>query len=208
MLFRFLVLIVFMLAISCNNVDNLNNTKGEIKVDNYDITVDDALITGWHCFDINLDRICCPKTWEEINQNECLFYSQIDDTNSSTYFAVVRNKDITYDRYFWELYSIVKNDTVERLVGYKFTKLNFSNKITYYGEFTTLINNVKYVTLSSFVEVNGIKYDLSLKVLLNDKDKYYKQYQSILYNYKVNQENLYSIKDKLRSFEEIDLSSY
>lgn len=193
---------------SCNNTDNGNNANGEIKVDNYSVSVDDTSLNGWHCYDINLDRICCPKSWEEISQNECLFYSQIGDTNVSTYFAVVRNKDITYDKYFKELYSVLKNDKVELLREYKFTKINFSQKTTYYGEFITLIDKVSYVTFTSFIEVNGITYDISLKVLLNDKDRYYKQYQSILHNYKTSQQYLYTIQDKPKSIEEIDLSSY
>ena len=209
MLFRFLVLIAFMSATSCNNSDNHNKPYHEIQVDNYNISIEDTSKMSWHCFNVNQNSIYCPESWEYIDRNDCLFFSQIDDTNSSTYFVVVRNKNKSYDKYFFkELYNVLKNDTVELVKEFKFTKLNFINKTTYYAEFTTLIDNVTYVTFSSFIKVNRINYDISLKVLLNDRDKYYKQYQSILYNYKVNQENLYSIKDKLRSFEEIDLSKY
>ena len=206
-------IILMPLWISCNGKSNNSESKdGYLKVGEFQIRKGKSLNKkDWQCYEVQYDKICCPVEWKYINQKTFLFFSQLDDINENTFFVVVRYdmkiNNLTLKDYLKEGYKQLKSDTVERFENYSLKELIFKDKTALYGEFETKIKDSLYITFSMYRELNGMIYDLSLKVPKEQKDKYYENFQDILYNYKANNKFIYSEKDELKSVHSITFDS-
>ncbi|MEO6168170.1 MAG: hypothetical protein ABIO46_12405 [Chitinophagales bacterium] len=166
----------------------------------------------WHCYEVQYDRICCPVLWEPEKQNNFLFFTQLNDSDTNTFFVVLRHDEelnnITLDNYLREAYIQLKDDTNEIFKEYSLRELVFENKKSFYGEFTTDIRDSLFLSLAMYTEVKGIIYDITLKIPAKEREVYYELFQDILFNYKINEHFLFSEREEINSIHPIDLSTF
>lgn len=189
--------------------DNDFDDTGALKVDQYVVRKGHA-VQDWRCDEVQFDRICHPNKWEVSDQKKRLFLTTINELDSNSFFTVVRYdvaaNSINAEKYLRLMYSRLYLDTVEVFDSYTLKKLNFEHRTSYYGEFKTRINSVSYISLTMTLEFNGLLYDFALKTKESKKDEYYEIFQDILYNYRSNNKAIFSEKDDIKSFKEIDMS--
>lgn len=207
-----LIIMLFSFCTSCKSKYN-----GSDKFEMEQLNTDDFQIRkgkqlnpkDWHCYDIQYDKICCPIEWKPAEQKFYLFFSKLNDTNENTFFVVIRYdkemRNISLDNYVKEVYSQLRDDTVEVFIDYMLKELLFKDKRAFYGEFMTEITDSSYVTFSMYTEHNGMIYDFSLKVPQLEREAYYSNFQDILYNYSANGDFIFSEKDELKAVRAIAL---
>lgn len=116
--------------------------------------------------------------------------------------------NLTLDKYLRQVNDLLNEDTVELFKEYNVSKLIFDNRTAYYGEFTTSIEDTLYLSFAMYTEVQGMIYDLTLKVPIGEKQVNREIFEDILYNYKANGNSIFSKSDELVSIEEIDLTKF
>ncbi|MGN6477545.1 MAG: hypothetical protein ACTHKV_09995, partial [Flavipsychrobacter sp.] len=164
------------------------------------LTID---LSDWSCYDVQYDHWCCPSNWTPQRQGNILFLSDLNDSIDHTFFAITRydktGNNMQMNDYIKEVYSQLKTDTFEKILNYSFKEINYQNRKAYYGEYLTLINGKEYICFSMYTNLNQILFDISLKVLKIDKEKYYNIFQNLLYTYKTNGRNLFDQNEKIIS---------
>jgi ACT domain-containing protein len=207
------IIFIGLLILSCQNKRKSNaSNDGLVEINDFVIKKGENLSAKeWNCHDIQFDRICYPISWSIVNQQERLLATTINDIDSNSFFTVVRYdlvaNNINIKSYLMSIYSQSYYDSIEPLDLYSFKQLNFKDKVSFYGEFNTHIESKKYIMFVMILNFNGILYDIGLKTLSSEKEKYYHIFQNILYNYRANGKPLFSETDDLISYKEIDLSN-
>jgi len=210
----FLIVSIFFIGLlGCNNGDKYSakNEDGSIPINEFTIREGKKIDPNeWKCYEVQYDRICCPRNWHLSKQQKRLFLVSISDVDTNSYFTVVRYdqeaNNLSSNDYLRALYSRLVNDTVEQLIKYTLKETKFKDKTTYYGEFETEINKTKYISYSMVINYNGLLYDIALKCPEQFKDMHYEDMENIYYNYRANGQALFSEKNPPLSFKEIDMS--
>lgn len=164
----------------------------------------------WTCYNVQYDKICCPKKWNAIGQSKALFLARPDTSNENSFFVVMRHDEVvnklTIANYLKEVSNQLINDTTDRLTGSSVKKLVYKDREVYSAEFTTTLNKKDYFMFAMNLSLNGMIYDLTLRIPREHSNKYYEIFQNILYNYESNGIRLFKKGDKLLEVQEINIS--
>lgn len=107
--------------------------------------------------------------WKTVPNSNYLFFAYLDHDNKQVdknQFCVILNhsNEISLNEYLKTSYEIMKNDTVEMLLGNNVYQINFGRRDhAFYGEYVTKINGVKYKTYFYYVKKEGYLFDFSYK---------------------------------------------
>lgn len=195
-----IVLIILVIFSSCNPKANKSNPLLPLKVSHYKMK----------CYNLGQVEICTPDSWRLVHQSKYLFYSYLDNDDSSQYFVTLKynklSSGLTIKKYLHETYRALMTDTVEKFNGYTCEKLVFNNKTSYYGEYYTHIADRKYVTMSMIYEDNSDLFEFALKFNAYYLETYKPIFGDILFQYKHDNEFYFKGKDDISKKEIIDLS--
>jgi hypothetical protein len=150
------------------------------------------------------ETACIPKEWNHVETDKALFYANFANSNENTYFAITAySQDVQLQNYLKEMAKVLSSDTIEQTQSYKLTELVFPKKTAYYTEVYSKKDTTNYCFYMMLWKVNGTTYDFGLKTKLSEKDKYYKFFQTILYNFQSNGEQIFSEKDQLEKIKHL-----
>lgn len=188
--YKWLVVCFACLQIGCN--------PGQ-KEKSYD---DGLAMSKWACHTLSDDEICLPKDWNPIEQDKAYYFAYLDNNDKQTYFAIVRY-DILKDNVSAEWYlkemlnQLINGDDRESFEGYTLNELKFIDKVSYYGEYYTQIDDEQYFTYSMVVEYKGNLYEIALKVLRGKGPDYKDVFQKILTHFKINNNTIFNKSDEI-----------
>lgn len=211
---NFAALIIGLLALlltNCNSKKHDNESLPVVyKVDDYDFKIGKKLDSNeWKCNERMGDIICVPNQWKFIDNEKTIFFYDIG-LEKKSYIAVLKYSidDISIDEYLNEVVRQLETDSVELLDSLIFHKLVYVNNVIYQGEFLSKMDNNDYITYSVIFENKSYIYDISLKVLYNEKNKYDEIFKNIIYNFKPSRELLIKKSDTLREIIVIDKNDF
>lgn len=164
----------------------------------------------WECHQVSNEEICLPKYWSPIKQDKAYFFSYLENEDMHSFFAIVSydviKDSINSDLYLKEMYNQLINSNDEEIFeGYTLSKLNFSDYISYYGEYYTKIHTNQYFTYSMVVEYKSKLYELILKVPRSQFSDYNEIFQKILTHFKVSGKPIFKTSDEILNKEIINL---
>lgn len=208
----YLLLCLFCIFIQCTSNRNQNiEQKNFLDADNSKIKEGKNFNSkDWKCELIGNENICIPSTWKPRNQDKYLYYCDLNNSNTNTYFLIIKyntkTQNINFTRYLKESYSQLINDTIEIGEGYTVKRLIFKDKDTFHCEYYTKKDNTQYLTYSMlFIHYNFL-YDISLKVERDSSGKYYNAFRDILLNFEIEGKSVFSSEEKIKKIQIVDLS--
>lgn len=211
--YNFLILLIAFIGFSqCNTKPNKNlNSQDTLEVNKFNLNKGKKLNPkDWNCTKVVNVYICVPYTWKLKNQDKVYYFCYLNNNNDNTYFTVVKHdlnaRNIDIYRYLKEIYSQLKNDTVEIGEGYTVKKMIFKDKYAFYCEYYTKFKDKSYLTYSMLFEKHNSLYDVALKIEKDSASYYYGIFQDILYNLRIDENSVFSINDELEKIQIVDLS--
>jgi len=149
-----------------------------------------------------------PKNWVVKKNHEYLFLAQPIPKIPSNYCVALRynkiNKKLDLNSYLKILYEQIKNDKEEITSKYELKKVTFSSdEIIYYGNFSSVLNNTKYLTYVFYMDYKDFIYDFSYKTLRNNNHDIVNKaiFGDIIYSIFINNKKIFHDK----YIKEIDL---
>ena len=164
----------------------------------------------WHCYNVQDEKICIPSTWRFVNQNFYLFVANPKTIRSNSYFVVLKYKKsksgYNVVKYLKQLCIEEKKDTTSKFIDQKISKTIYSDKIAFYSESHSLIGNESFTAYSTIFEIGDDLFDITLKTKSSQQKVYQETYRDILFNFYYRNNLVFSIKDKIESVENVDIS--
>jgi hypothetical protein len=189
---------------NCLQKNSEGNKDGYIPVVKYSVEQEKLNPEKWSCYNLKNETVCIPKEWPRIEINKALFYAGLGNNNENTYFGITAYlADVEPHAYLKGMYNAFLNDTVEKAISYKLTELVFSDKTAYYAELYTKKDTINYCFFLMFWKAGGITYDFGLKTRVVEKDKYYKLFQAVLYNFQSKGKYVFSNKDEMEKIKHL-----
>jgi len=167
----------------------------------------------WHVYKINTNEewIFIPESWHLINEDRFLLTARLNVPDSESHFLVLKldQKEVKLNAvgYMRESYKEFIDGSLQKLTGYKTTKLVYNDKVVFSSEFNTLMDNKSYVTYSTVFEKDNYIFDIVLKVGASDNAQdYQEKYRDILFNFYYKTKQIFSITDTVKDIKFIDLA--
>lgn len=181
--------------------------EGWFKVDKFDLNVSDT--TGWNCISVQRQQLCTPATWRQLQIKNVLFCADLGDSIENTYFVVSKFDSTTRQNdiksHVKDLVNVALADSVETLVSYKITQLKFPDKIAFYVEFNLRYRSDDYTYFALIWQDEKLLYDFSLKTLSLNRERDYEIFQTLLYNFRSGNVNVFDNQNKLQSFKVLQI---
>lgn len=190
---------------------NSSKSHGDTTIVNYTIKQGKPLPPNeWHCYNVDQEKVCTPSTWVLIKQNQFLFMSSLNHSDSNSYFVVVKydlkTSGFNAYKYLKEMYKELKKDSISQFIDYKTTKVVYDDKESFDSELYTSINKKAYTTYSTVFETNDVLFDIALKIESSKANAYKETYKNILFNFYHKNETIFSSKNEIKNVEVVDLS--
>lgn len=162
---------------------------------------DDLDMGKWECHKLSSDEICLPNDWNRIDQDKAYFFAYLDNDNKLSYFAILRydmlKNSINSEVYLKEMVNQLLSDDRELFEGYTLKELKFVDKVSYYGEYYTHIDNKLFFTYSMVIEYNWNLFEITLKVPRDQSENYKDIFKMILTNFRVGDKRLFKSGDEI-----------
>lgn len=165
---------------------------------------------NWQCYDIQTEKICIPKTWSVVKQDQFFLLSDLNWVSPGAYFVVLKNskKLNNYDvnGYLKKVYTELKTDTARKLLDYTIVKINYQDKQMVSGQIYTSIKNERYVTFTTIFEKDDDLFEVALKIKVAKAPEVLDNYKAIIFNFYRNGKPLFTANDKIKNVQKLDLA--
>ena len=200
----FLAVALFTFSCSSGKTSDTANSSDTLS------TADLLKTETWKCIDTAQDRFCLPPSWKPFAHNKgYIFCSYLDNTDSTTVFAVLKtaeSKDVNINSYLKKVYKQLKSDNTEIVQGYSINKLIYETKETYFGRYYAQVNDKSYLTYSMIFELDNSIYEVALKCEKSNWKKYSAVFQKILSSFRHKDAPFFRDGDRITEKKSVDLT--
>jgi hypothetical protein len=210
-IFKGLIIGLIVCTIAACTGNNTTDKQPDSVAVNVEVKQGDPLApANWQCYDIETEKICIPKTWGIVQQNQFFLLSDLSKISPGAYFVVLKNnkKLNNYDvnGYLKKVYTELKTDTARKLLDYTVVRINYEDKQMVSGQYFTSIKNERYITFSTIFEKGNDLYEVALKIREAKAKEVQDNYKAIVFNFYSKGKPMFTAADKIKRVTKVDLA--
>ncbi|NCD68819.1 hypothetical protein [Mucilaginibacter agri] len=151
-----------------------------------------------------------PSEWKALQQTKYVYYSRTDSLDKNKFFVVLKyNKKISGlsdNKYLAITYSKLMDGIIEKFTGYTTKKIIFQDKIAYYSQYFTRLNDKPYLTYSMVFDIDNNLYEFAMKADSASSIKCEKTFKDLLFNFRYKGNAVFASKAEIKDIQVVDLS--
>jgi len=164
----------------------------------------------WQCYNVQTEKVCVPKTWHVVDQNQFLLLADLNTLSKGAYFVVLKNNKTmtgyTVNSYLKKAYTDLKNDKDRSLAGYDAIRTSYPDKQMVSAQYHIVSASGLFLTYSTVFEKDNDVYEIALKIRQSDAKLVADRYKEIIFNFYSKGKQMFTAQDQITAIEKIDLS--